>query len=276
MLKSAHRGGNSLDVALSGLYLSPAWRTSLRFTDFKYDCRRNFVIPIRHVREGSSGMEGEPMAPPDSMQHPGVLFVSETLLPTKSGEFRVRAYRDLSDGSEPVAIISGDVFGMTDVPVRVHDECFTSEVLGSLKCDCREQLQFAMETIKNSGPGAVVYLRQEGRGIGLANKIAAYALQEEGHDTVDANRLLGLPDDQRRYEAAAGILEDLGVKSIALLTNNPRKVEALESLGVEISGRLPVLVESNPHSAGYLRAKADRMGHLLDASPLLAVKNAAS
>jgi len=221
-------------------------------------------------------MEGEPMAPPDSMQHPGVLFVSETLLPTKSGEFRVRAYRDLSDGSEPVAIISGDVFGMTDVPVRVHDECFTSEVLGSLKCDCREQLQFAMETIKNSGPGAVVYLRQEGRGIGLANKIAAYALQEEGHDTVDANRLLGLPDDQRRYEAAAGILEDLGVKSIALLTNNPRKVEALESLGVEISGRLPVLVESNPHSAGYLRAKADRMGHLLDASPLLAVKNAAS
>ena len=221
-------------------------------------------------------MEGEPMAPPDSMQHPGVLFVSETLLPTKSGEFRVRAYRDLSDGSEPVAIISGDVFGMTDVPVRVHDECFTSEVLGSLKCDCREQLQFAMETIKHSGPGAVVYLRQEGRGIGLANKIAAYALQEEGHDTVDANRLLGLPDDQRRYEAAAGILEDLGVKSIALLTNNPRKVEALELLGVEISGRLPVLVESNPQCAGYLRAKADRMGHLLDASPLLAVKNAAS
>jgi len=123
----------------------------------------------------------------------------------------------------------------------------------------------------------VVYLRQEGRGIGLANKIAAYALQEEGHDTVDANRLLGLPDDQRRYDAAAGILEDIGVLSIQLLTNNPRKLSALRELGVEITARLPVLVGANPHSAGYLQAKSERMGHLMgpDFDPFT-VKHAAS
>jgi GTP cyclohydrolase II len=192
-----------------------------------------------------------------------VRFISETLLPTKRGDFRVRAYRDQRDNSEPVAILVGDVGGARDLPVRVHDECFTSEVLGSLKCDCREQLEFAMEFIQRRGPGVVIYLHQEGRGIGLANKIAAYALQEEGHDTVDANRLLGLPDDIRRYDAASAILADLGVESIRLMTNNPRKEEELLALGVEITGRIPVLVEPSAHSAGYLNAKADRMGHLL-------------
>ena len=221
-------------------------------------------------------MEREPMAPPDSIQRSGVLFVSETLLPTTSGEFRVRAYRDLSDGSEPVAIFAGDVSGKADVPVRVHDECFTSEVLGSLKCDCREQLKFAMDTIQRREHGVVIYLRQEGRGIGLANKIAAYALQEEGHDTVDANRLLGLPDDQRRYDAAASILDDLGVKSIQLMTNNPRKLELLEEQGVNIAARLPVLVAANPHSVGYLQAKAERMGHLLDPGSSFVIKTAVS
>ena len=221
-------------------------------------------------------MEREPMAPPDSIQRHGVLFVSETLLPTKSGDFRVRVYRDLSDGSEPVAILAGDVRGRTEVPVRVHDECFTSEVLGSLKCDCREQLKFAMDTIQRREHGVVIYLRQEGRGIGLGNKIAAYALQEEGHDTVDANRLLGLPDDQRRYDAAASILDDLGVESIQLMTNNPRKLDLLEEQGVNIASRLPVLVAANPHSVDYLQAKADRMGHLLGPTPSLVVKTAAS
>jgi GTP cyclohydrolase II len=192
-----------------------------------------------------------------------VRFISETLLPTKRGDFRVRAYRDQRDNSEPVAILVGDVGGARDLPVRVHDECFTSEVLGSLKCDCREQLEFAMEFIQRRSPGVVIYLHQEGRGIGLANKIAAYALQEEGHDTVDANRLLGLPDDIRRYDAASAILADLGVESIRLMTNNPRKQEELLALGVEITGRIPVLVEPSEHSAGYLNAKADRMGHLL-------------
>ncbi len=209
------------------------------------------------------------MAPSDSVcaKEPRVSFVAETLLPTTKGAYRVRAYRDGVDDSEPVAILFGDVEGATDVPVRVHDECFTSEVLGSLKCDCREQLDFAMDYIRRRGPGVVVYLRQEGRGIGLANKIAAYSLQESGHDTVDANRLLGLPDDSRRYDAAACILRDLGVRSIRLMTNNPRKVELLGKLGVVITERIPVLIKANPHSAGYLEAKRARMGHEIEAPP---------
>ena len=166
--------------------------------------------------------------------------------------------------------------GCSDVPVRVHDECFTAEVLGSLKCDCRDQLHFALDMIRRRQLGAVVYLRQEGRGIGLANKIAAYALQEEGHDTVDANRLLGLPDDQRRYDAAARILEDLGIQSVRLLTNNPRKIEALRDLGVKVTGRLAVLVGANPHSAGYLLVMADRMGHVLEPLETPGAKHAAS
>jgi GTP cyclohydrolase II len=190
-----------------------------------------------------------------------VEFVAETLLPTTRGGYRVRAYRDHHDNTEPVALIQGEVSGREDVPVRVHDECLTSEVLGSLKCDCREQLDYALRYIRDNAPGVVIYLRQEGRGIGLANKIAAYALQEQGHDTVDANRLLGLPDDARRYEAAAGILSDLGVRSVRLMTNNPRKIEKLSELGVVITARIPVLIAANHHNSGYLAAKAERMGH---------------
>lgn len=207
------------------------------------------------------------MAPSDSLPTtPGspVTFVAETQLPTDKGVFRVRAYRDHVDSTELVAMMVGDVAGKSDVPVRVHDECFTSEVLGSLKCDCRDQLGFAMDLIQRRGCGLVIYLRQEGRGIGLANKIAAYALQEKGHDTVDANRMLGLPDDARRYDQAAAILVDLGVKSVRLMTNNPRKVERLGAEGVRISGCIPVLIKANSHSAGYLAAKHARMGHQLD------------
>jgi GTP cyclohydrolase II len=203
------------------------------------------------------------MAAPHSCNDTPTQFIAETSLPTTRGGYRVRAYRNPHDSTEPVALIQGDVSGLSSVPVRVHDECFTSEVLGSLKCDCREQLDYALRYIRDNAPGVVIYLRQEGRGIGLANKIAAYALQEQGHDTVDANRLLGLPDDARRYEAAADILADLGVRSIRLMTNNPRKIEKLTELGVSIEGRIPVRVEGNPHSAGYLAAKAQRMGHEL-------------
>ncbi|HCP46340.1 MAG TPA: GTP cyclohydrolase II [Deltaproteobacteria bacterium] len=201
------------------------------------------------------------MAPPDSSK--SLRFVSAATLPTTRGSYVVRAYRD-GDGKEPVAIVSGNVAGLEEVPVRVHDECFTSEVLGSLKCDCRDQLAFAMDYIRRRGPGVVIYLRQEGRGIGLANKIAAYALQELGHDTVDANRMLGLPDDIRRYDAAASILDDLGIRSVRLMTNNPRKVEELLRLGVEVTSCIPVLVPATEESAGYLAAKALRMGHTLD------------
>ena len=197
-------------------------------------------------------------------QNPLIEFVAETQLPTTRGTYRVRAYRDLRDGSEPVALLQGDVTDAEDLPVRVHDECLTSEVLGSLKCDCREQLDHALCYIRDHAPGMVIYLRQEGRGIGLANKIAAYGLQEKGHDTVDANRLLGLPDDARRYEAAAGILADLGVRSVRLMTNNPRKINKLTELGVTITGRIPVLITPNTHNVGYLVAKAERMGHDLE------------
>jgi len=191
-----------------------------------------------------------------------VTFVAETLLPTDKGHYRVRAYRDPRSGTEPVAIISGQVEGRRDVLVRVHDECLTSEVLGSLKCDCKNQLDAALETIREHD-GVVIYLRQEGRGIGLANKIAAYHLQEKGLDTVDANRALGLPDDAREYHAAKAILDDLALDGIRLMTNNPRKVERLTALGVEIVGRKSIVVEGNPHSQGYLDAKATRMRHLI-------------
>ena len=201
-----------------------------------------------------------------------VLFVAETKLPTHRGTYRVRAYRDHNDGSEPLAIVYGDVSRLENVPVRVHDECLTSEVLGSLKCDCREQLDHALKYIRDNEPGVVIYLRQEGRGIGLANKIAAYHLQEKGHDTVDANRMLGLPDDARRYDGAAAIIRDLQIKSIQLMTNNPRKVARLEAQGINITGRIPTLMTPNPHSQGYLDAKAVRMGHALDYTPIRALR----
>lgn len=186
---------------------------------------------------------------------------SETLLPTQIGAFRTLVYHS-DNGEEAVALVSGDVRNCHDVPVRVHSACFTAEVLGSLKCDCREQLEFAMRYIGSHG-GVVVYLNQEGRGIGLGNKIRAYALQEKGVDTVDANLALGLPQDSRTYEFASAILEDLGVKSIRLMTNNPHKTESLTELGVDVRGRLPVEIPGNPHSQFYLHVKQQRMGHML-------------
>lgn len=193
------------------------------------------------------------------------VFVAETKLPTTSGFFRVRAYRHWYSNlapSEPLAMICGDVEGLSEVPVRVHDACFTSEVLGSLKCDCAEQLQYALDWIRKEGPGVVVYLQQEGRGIGLANKIAAYHMQEKGYDTVDANRALNLPDDSREYSAVANILKDLDIKSIKLMTNNPRKIERLSSLGVDVVDRIPVEIEAQEHSEGYLKVKGERMNHI--------------
>lgn len=195
-------------------------------------------------------------------------FVAETLLPTKHGRFRLRGYKHSADGgltfTEPAAIICGQVENGEDVPVRVHDACFTSEVLGSLKCDCAQQLSLALEKIHKSQYGIVIYLQQEGRGIGLANKIAAYSLQERGLDTVDANRALGLPDDCREYTSVRNILKELGVKSIQLITNNPRKINQLRMLGLSITGRIPCIVqEANEHNMGYLAAKRDRMSHFL-------------
>lgn len=162
-----------------------------------------------------------------------------------------------------VGLVMGEVEGAQDLLVRVHSECLTGEVFGSLKCDCRQQLHEAQAAISRAGRGVLLYLRQEGRGIGLANKIRAYGLQSEGHDTVDANRLLGLPDDARDYSAAAAMLEYLRVESVRLMTNNPAKVVGLEALGVTVTAREPVLVDASPLAATYLETKRQRMGHHL-------------
>ena len=188
-------------------------------------------------------------------------FIAETALPTHHGTLRVRAYRNLQTGHEPIAILTESI-QTSDVPVRVHDACFTSEVLGSVKCDCKEQLDYAIAYIQQNS-GIVIYMHQEGRGIGLANKIAAYQLQENGIDTVDANRKLHLPDDAREYHDAAKILDDIGIQSIQLLTNNPRKIERLSELGINIRRRIPIEIPASPSSSLYLETKRKRMGHLL-------------
>jgi GTP cyclohydrolase II len=197
-------------------------------------------------------------------------------IPTRYGEFDTHVFRSARGTNregvtlphEHVALVFGDVAGREDVLVRVHSECMTSEVFGSLKCDCKEQLDAAMAAIAQAGAGAVLYLRQEGRGIGLANKIKAYALQSHGHDTVEANRLLGLPDDARRYDVARDMLAHLQVASVRLLTNNPAKVTALRRLGVRVMGRMPIVVPPTTHSARYLETKRDRMDHDLPAATL--------
>lgn len=195
-------------------------------------------------------------------------WLASAELPTRFGLFKTHVFRatEAGDGAcfkEHVALVFGDIGGHESLPVRIHSECMTSEVFGSLKCDCKEQLDHAMAEVARRGAGAVLYLRQEGRGIGLANKIRAYDLQAQGHDTVDANRLLGLPDDAREYHAAAHMLEHFDVKSVLLMTNNPAKVDALAALGVEVAGRLPVVVPANPFSLHYLETKRARMAHEL-------------
>ena len=200
---------------------------------------------------------------------PRLEVLAQAPVPTKHGVFEMSVFHfgedDTAHGLSPdhVAMVMGDVRNKSGVLVRVHSECLTSEVFGSLKCDCSGQLAAAQAEIGRRGLGVVLYLRQEGRGIGLANKLRAYKLQSTGHDTVDANRLLGLPDDARDYGAAAAMLDHLGVTSVRLLTNNPAKVGALRALGVTIEGRAPSIVGHNPHSAPYLEAKRLRMGHSL-------------
>jgi GTP cyclohydrolase II len=190
-------------------------------------------------------------------------FVAETLLPTVRGRFRVRAYRCEETGAEPLAMIVGDIEGRDGVLCRVHDQCQTSEVFGSLRCDCKEQLDHALERIQKE-EGMVIYLPQEGRGIGLANKVAAYAAQEMGLDTVDANRSLGLPDDARRYDAVRDIMADLEVSSLRLMTNNPRKVEELAKLSVKVKERVPIVVKPNSEFAAlYVKSKVERMAHMI-------------
>ena len=191
--------------------------------------------------------------------------IAEARIPTEWGDFTCYVYESLLDGEQHVALVKGAVQGEVDVLVRVHSECLTGDVFGSLRCDCGVQLDAAMKRIAEDGLGVLVYLRgHEGRGIGLGHKIRAYSLQDEGRDTVDANLELGLPVDSREYGIGAQILNDLGITTIRLMTNNPAKYGGLEGFGLEIVERVPVRTEPNPENIDYLRTKRERMGHLLE------------
>ncbi|MDH5433735.1 MAG: GTP cyclohydrolase II [Gammaproteobacteria bacterium] len=190
--------------------------------------------------------------------------ITSAKLPTKWGEFTINSIANLSDGKEHVAITMGEFDNSDPVLVRIHSECLTGDVFASLRCDCGPQLEAAMEKIARKGNGVIVYLRQEGRGIGLSNKIKAYALQDEGQDTVEANLNLGFQADQRNFTGAAEILAALGIAKVILMTNNPKKVEALQAANIEVIERVPLQFGRNPHNEHYLSTKHGKLGHLLD------------
>jgi len=189
--------------------------------------------------------------------------IAEARMPTAFGDFRVIGYTSVMDGREHVALVKGDLDGVTDVLVRMHSECLTGDVFGSMRCDCGEQLAAAMKQIDEEGTGAIVYLRQEGRGIGLGNKLKAYGLQDEGLDTVEANERLGFRPDLRDYGIGAQILLDLGLHSIRLLTNNPKKIVGLDGYDIEITGREALRIEPGVHNERYLETKRSKLGHIL-------------
>lgn len=193
-----------------------------------------------------------------------VRVVGVAELPSRFGSFRIVAFWNNRDAKEHVAIVHGNILGAHDVPTRVHSECLTGDVLGSLRCDCRDQLEAALRSIGQQERGVLLYLRQEGRGIGLINKIRAYALQDQGLDTVEANLALGFRDDERDYSVAAHMLRSLTVRSVRLMTNNPNKMAQLQAFGVEVTGRIPHVLPPNPHNRFYLETKANRSGHWID------------
>jgi GTP cyclohydrolase II len=185
-------------------------------------------------------------------------------LPSRFGRFRIVAFWNNRDGKEHIAMVHGDVMGAEEVPTRLHSECLTGDALGSLRCDCRDQLEIALQRLASTPRGLLLYLRQEGRGIGLVNKVRAYALQDRGLDTVEANLALGFRDDERDYAVAAHMLASLNIQSIQLMTNNPNKIRQLEQHGIRVSGRISHVMPPNQHNRFYLQTKALRSGHYID------------
>lgn len=217
-------------------------------------------------RKQSLAMSESPKFPARPLGGPSrsLEVYAESPLPTRFGQMRAIVFREKKSGVEHVAMVAGEVAGIEGVLVRVHSECMTSEVFGSLKCDCRDQLDAALAAIGQQNLGAVVYLRQEGRGIGLGNKIRAYALQSEGLDTFEANLRLGFAEDLRRYETAAEILRLLGIRSVDLITNNPAKIAALIDEHIQVRRRVPSLAPVNKFNRAYLEAKVAHSGHLIE------------
>jgi GTP cyclohydrolase II len=201
--------------------------------------------------------------PPDE-KHFCVKVVSVANLPSRFGSFLAIGYHQTSDDKEHAAFVKGDVVNKENVLVRIHSECLTGDAIGSLRCDCRDQLEGALKKIEEEGEGIVLYLRQEGRGIGLTNKLKAYALQDQGLNTVEANLALGFEDDQRDYHLAGHMLKSLGIKSVRLLTNNPKKILALQKWNIEITERVEHIYPANPHNIRYLETKKKVSAHLLD------------
>ena len=187
----------------------------------------------------------------------------ESILPTKFGDFKMAAFSDEIEKKEYIAVFKGDLQGKEDVLVRLHSECLTGDVFGSKRCDCGEQLHKSLESINNKGEGLLIYLRQEGRGIGIYNKLKAYNLQDQGHDTVEANHLLGFKDDLRDFAVAAQIIRDFNIKSIDILTNNPKKIESLEKYGINVKERIDSETEPTAENKKYLETKRDKMGHYI-------------
>jgi len=224
--------------------------------------KKSLTSPRPHAEALEPGSAGGPVptSPPVSYQ---LDHVAACNLPTPWAVFRLHAFVDPASGKEHLAVVLGDVTGPEPVLARVHSECLTGDGLFSQRCDCGAQLETALRRIVDEGRGMVLYLRQEGRGIGLVNKIRAYQLQDAGADTVEANERLGFPADMRRYDLCQPMLKYFGVQALRLMTNNPRKVQALERLGITVSERVPIQVNRNPYNEGYLSTKAAKLGHWL-------------
>lgn len=201
---------------------------------------------------------------------PPAAIVAQAELPSRFGRFRIVAFAPGASGKEQVALVRGDIRGAAGVPLRMHSECLTGDALGSLRCDCRAQLERSLEALGRLPVGVLLYLRQEGRGIGLINKVRAYALQDLGADTIEANHRLGFGADLRDYGDAAAMLRALGVRSVRLMTNNPDKLAGLRAHGVRVTERIPLVTPATPHNEAYLRTKQERAGHLLDLGPAAA------